>query len=94
MLSSIARWNLAVAEWLHGRLAEAERAFVSGIAGWRAAGQFTWPPGAAIDLGQVQRAQGRLDAAVQTYRQALECRTARPAASRRPRAPRMWAWAR
>ena len=39
LLDSVARWQLAVAEWLRGRLAEAERAFVSGIAGWRAAGE-------------------------------------------------------
>ena len=39
MLSSIAQGFLAVAEWLRGRLAEAERAFASSIAGWRAAGQ-------------------------------------------------------
>ena len=35
MLSSIAQCNLGIAEWLRGRLADAERAFVSGIAGWR-----------------------------------------------------------
>ena len=32
---------LAMAEWLRGRLAEAERAFVSSLAGWQAAGQPT-----------------------------------------------------
>ena len=42
MLSSAAQGFLAVAEWLRGRLAEAERAFVSSIAGWRAAGQPTF----------------------------------------------------
>ena len=37
LLDSMTRWNLAVADWLCGRLAEAERAFVSGIAGRQAA---------------------------------------------------------
>jgi hypothetical protein len=37
MLVSVIQWNLAVAEWLGGRLPEAERAFVSTIALWRAA---------------------------------------------------------
>ena len=36
LLSSTAQGFLAVAEWLHGRLADAERALVSGIAGWQA----------------------------------------------------------
>ena len=78
MLSAIARCNLGIAEWLRGRLADAERAFVSGIAGWRAASQHTVAAWGCHHLGQVQRAQGRLDAAVQTYRQALE--TAVPSA--------------
>ena len=72
LLSSTARGFLAVAEWLHGRLAEAERAFVSRIAGWRAAGQPTVAAWGSYQLGQVERAQGRLDAAVLTHQQALE----------------------
>jgi len=83
MLSSIAQCNLGIAEWLRGRLVDAERAFVSGIARWRAASQYTVAAWGCYHLGQVQRAQGRLDAAVQTYRQALE--TAVP--SGRPPAP-------
>ena len=66
------RWNLAVADWLCGRLAEAERAFVSGIAGRQAAELPTWSAWGSYELGQVQRAQGRLDAAVRTCQQALE----------------------
>ena len=34
MLEYLARFNLAIAEWLRGRLAEAEGVFVSSIAGW------------------------------------------------------------
>ena len=72
LLSSAAEGFLAVAEWLRGRLAEAERAFVSGMAGWQAAGQPTITAWGCYELGQVQRARGRLDAAVRTCRQALE----------------------
>ena len=72
MLDSRIQWHVALAQWLRGTLAEAEHAFTSVIARWRAAGD----PGLAAPschlLGQVQRAQGRLDAALGTYRQALE----------------------
>jgi LuxR family transcriptional regulator, maltose regulon positive regulatory protein len=73
MLESLTRWYLAVAEWLAGRLADAEAALVSGIARWRAASQRA-PAAAALGyhgLGLVQRDQGRLDAALATYREAL-----------------------
>jgi len=63
---------LAVAEWLRGRLAEAERAFGPSIAGWQAADRPTFTAYAGYHLGQIQRAQGRLDAAVRTCWQALE----------------------
>jgi LuxR family transcriptional regulator, maltose regulon positive regulatory protein len=75
MLDSRIRWHVALAEWLRGSLVEAEHAFTSVIARWRAAGD----PGLAAPschlLGQVQLAQGRLDAALGTYRQALEIAT-------------------
>jgi LuxR family maltose regulon positive regulatory protein len=82
-LSSTARGFLAMAEWLRGRPAEAERAFASSIAGWQAAGQPTLTAWNRYLLAQVQRAQGRLDAAIQTYEQALTA-TAVPG---RPPAP-------
>jgi LuxR family maltose regulon positive regulatory protein len=72
LLSSTAQGFLAAAEWLRGRLAEAERAFMSSIAGWRAAGQPSWTSWGVYQLGQVQRAQGRQDAAVRTYQQTLD----------------------
>ena len=78
LLASVTRTHLAIAEWLHGRLAEAERAFASGSAGWQAASQPTITAWRCYELGQVQRAQGRLDAAVRTCQQALEI-TAPPA---------------
>ena len=51
---------------------EAERAFASSTAGWQAAGQPALTAWHRVQLAQVQRALGRLDAAVQTYEQALE----------------------
>ena len=71
LLSSTARGFLAVAEWLRGRLAEAERAFAPSIAGWQAAGQPTLTAWHCYQLALVQRALGRLDAAAQTSEQAL-----------------------
>ena len=72
ILRSVAQGQLAVAKWLDGRLDEAERAFAHGIAGRRAAGLATWEAWESYELGQVQLAQGRLDAAVRTCEQALE----------------------
>ena len=77
LLSSTARGFLAVAEWLHGRLAQAERSFASSIAGWQAAGQPALTAWHRYQLAQVQQAHGRLDAATQTYEQALKA-TAMP----------------
>jgi len=81
MLDSTARWLLAMAEWLRGRVVEAEQGFAAGITGWRAAGERYSAAFACHHLGQVQRARGRLDAAVGTYQQALEITAApgRPA---------------
>jgi LuxR family maltose regulon positive regulatory protein len=72
MPDSVTRSRLAVAEWLRDRLAEAERALLSIIARWRAAGERALAVRGCHHLGQVQRAQGRLDAAAGTYQQALE----------------------
>ena len=85
MLDSTARWLLAMAEWLGGRVAEAERAFAASITGWRAAGERYSAAYGCHHLGQVQRAQGRLDAAVGTYQQALEI-TAPPGRAAMPAA--------
>ena len=72
MLEAYTRLHLAVAEWLRGRLPEAERALASSLTGWRAAGERFLPALSCHYLGQVQRAQGRLGAALGTYQQALE----------------------
>src|SRR6266487_2820341 len=70
MLESVTRWYLAVAKWLRGNPAEAERAFASmiaSIARWRAAGLRVLAAWGYHYLGQVRRAQGRLGAALGTY---------------------------
>ena len=77
ILRSVAQGQLAVADWLGGRLAGAERAFTEGIAGRRAAGLPTWSAWESYELGRVQQAQGRLDAVVLTCEQALDA-IARP----------------
>jgi LuxR family maltose regulon positive regulatory protein len=74
MLKTHAVATLAMADWLRGRLPEAERGFASSIRTWQEVGR------AALalavwgyrPLGRVQRAQGRLGAAVQTYQQAAD----------------------
>ena len=71
-LSSAARGFLAVGEWLRGLLAQAERTFMSGIAEWRAAGLPTVTAWVFYLFGQVQRAQGGLDASDRTCQEALE----------------------
>jgi ATP/maltotriose-dependent transcriptional regulator MalT len=85
MLGSRARILLAVALRLRGQLAEAERVLVSGIPLWQAAGQHAVTAWGCYHLGQAQRGQGRLDAAVQTFQRALDItavpdRPAQPAA--------------
>jgi LuxR family transcriptional regulator, maltose regulon positive regulatory protein len=72
MLEALTRLHLAVATWLRGELAEAERAFVASVDGSSATGEVSLAAWACEHLGQLQRAQGRLDAALGTYRRALE----------------------
>ena len=72
LLSASAHGFLAVAEWLRGRLTEAERAFASSVTGWREAGQLTLTAWGWYELVLLRRAQGRLDAAVLTCERALD----------------------
>jgi LuxR family maltose regulon positive regulatory protein len=71
-LRTLVRANLAVADWLRGELEPAERTLAEALAERRAAGEDYLATRVCHDLGQVQRAQGNLDAALATYRQALE----------------------
>ena len=61
-----------MAEWLRGRLTEAERAFASSVTGWRETGQLTLIAWGCYELVLIQLAQGRLDAAALTCEQALD----------------------
>jgi LuxR family transcriptional regulator, maltose regulon positive regulatory protein len=72
LLRSMVAWNLAVADWLRGRLKEAEHALAEVVAERAATAESYFTVRAGYDLGQVQRAQGRLGAALHTYRQGLE----------------------
>jgi ATP/maltotriose-dependent transcriptional regulator MalT len=71
LLRSHVAWNLAVADWLRGLPAQAEQALAAVVAARRAAGEGYLAMRVAYDLGQVQRTQGRLDAALITYRHGL-----------------------
>ena len=71
-LSATAHGFLAVAEWLRGRLTEAERALASSLTGWRETGQLTLIAWGCYELVLIQLAQGRLDAAALTCEQALD----------------------
>jgi LuxR family maltose regulon positive regulatory protein len=71
-LSATAHGFLAVAEWLCGRLTEAERALASSVTGWRETGQLTLIAWGWYELALIQLAQGRLDAAALTCEQALD----------------------
>ena len=75
MLKAIAEGHAAAADWLGGRPAEAEQGLVASIGRWREAGNRNLAGWGSFYLGQVQRAQGRLDAAAATYRQTLEITT-------------------
>ena len=72
MLSASAHGFLAVAEWLRGRLTEAERAFASSVTAWREIGQVTITAWGYYSLALVRRAQGCLDAAALTCERALD----------------------
>ncbi len=72
VMESWGRWHLALAEALRGRLGEAERAQSASIDRWLAVGERYLAIRSCHHLGQVQRARGRLDAALATYHRALE----------------------
>src|SRR5262249_39206418 len=75
LMRSFVAWNRAVADWLGGRLGPAERGLAEVLAERRASGEFFagfLPMRVCYDLGEVQRARGNLDAALATYRHALE----------------------
>jgi len=85
VLHSVGLWMLAIADWVSGRLDDAERGLAAGVAGWRVAGQRPWAAWECHDLARVRRAQGRLDSARAAYQQVLEI-TAPPGQAAMPAA--------
>jgi LuxR family transcriptional regulator, maltose regulon positive regulatory protein len=74
-MRSFVHWSQAVTDWLDGRLGPAERGLAEVLAERRAVGALFagfLPMRVWYDLGEVQRAQGNLDAALATYQQALD----------------------
>ncbi len=71
-LRTLVRANVAAADWLRGQPGQAERGLAEALAERRAAGEGYLATRVCHDLGQVQRARGNLDAALATYRQALD----------------------
>jgi ATP/maltotriose-dependent transcriptional regulator MalT len=72
MLVSAVQGFQAMADWLRGRLADAEAAFASRIEQWRREGQVTTTAWGYYCLARLQQGQGSLDAAVRTCERALE----------------------
>jgi LuxR family maltose regulon positive regulatory protein len=72
LLRSQVAWNLAVADWVCGRLGSAEHVLAEVVAERHVAGEGFLALFVCYDLGQVQLAQGRLGAALRTYRRGLE----------------------
>jgi LuxR family maltose regulon positive regulatory protein len=70
MLRHFARYYLAMADWLRGRLPEAEQA-LAGLAAEQVAAGARYLAALYRDLGQVQRARGHLGAALRTYERTL-----------------------
>ena len=72
-LRYLSRWNLAVATLMHGRVGEAEETLADLVRDpWASGPNRYFAVRACYTLGQAQRAQGRLSAALQTCQEALE----------------------
>jgi len=70
LLGHFARYYLAMADWLRGRLVEAEQA-LAGLAAEQQAASARYLAPLYRDLGQVQHARGHLSVALRTYQNAL-----------------------
>jgi len=80
LVRSLVDWTRAVADWLGGRLAQAEPALARIVAAQWAAGEHDLALSVCYELSLIQRALGRLGAARRTCQEALE----RAAQSGRP----------
>ena len=72
MLELVAHQQMAVGAWLGGHIAEAEQGLSKSIDSWSSLGYQGRMAFCGHHLGQVQRASGRLDAALETYERTLE----------------------
>jgi len=75
LMRSFVGWNEASTEWLAGRLGPAEDGLAEALTARQATGEFFagfLPMRVCYDLAEVQRARGRLDAALATGWQALD----------------------
>jgi LuxR family maltose regulon positive regulatory protein len=72
MLRTLPRRQVALADWLEGRVQDAERGLAGSMAESEAAGDILLAAGTSFDLGHVQRARGRLRAAMRTHRRTLD----------------------
>jgi LuxR family maltose regulon positive regulatory protein len=70
-----ARWLLAYADWLGGRMEDAERAYAALVVEGRATPELDPVMSNGFTLGRVQRARGRLGAALRTYQDGLRFAT-------------------
>src|SRR5262249_41771522 len=75
LMRSQVAWNVATVPWVRGELGEAERALADLVAQRVAAGQGYLAMRVCDDHREVQRAQGRLAAALRSYRRSLEIAT-------------------
>lgn len=66
-----ARWLLAFSDWMRGDLEAAERAFAQMLVEGRSAAELNPVMSTGSTLGRVQRARGKLGAALRTYREGL-----------------------
>ena len=72
LLASVARYHLAVGDWLAGRLDAAEKGLLDVAGEHPLSAERHIVLRATYDLGGVQQAQGRLGAALRTYERGLE----------------------
>jgi LuxR family maltose regulon positive regulatory protein len=80
MLKSIYQLNLALADWLSGRLAAAEPTFISAIDWWRETSQGSLAAQGWNFVGQIRRFRGSLDGALDAYGELLKITEVSPGA--------------
>lgn len=79
-LGLIAHLHLATVPWLRGDAPAAEVLLAANVDSWRAAGEHERAAWSAFYLGDVQRERGKLDEALDTYRDVLTLDTERAGA--------------